>query len=254
MARRGRGVPWEVRARVVSAAERVDVDRNAPGKSCFRAVQFPVKEVAPPADGLAEQEGRGADVEPSEGANGLAAPRPSASVDPPDVDDERERRARYRAEYADPAGAEREYLQRIRAVVTPEVHDVVEAGADEPEGGADHGDVQDVIRILAEALGPEVREDDARDESREDHHGVEANVQPKDHDALKTDVEHDGSLPAALGGAPRAGAMPIIAARRGGGAGTRAGRTRPPEPLAAIPAPHVIPAKAGTYPIVGVLS
>ena len=195
-AHRRRGVPREVRARVV--------DRNAPGQRRLRAEEFLVEEVAPSADGLAEQEGGRADVEPAQRADGLAPSGAGAPIDPPDVDHERERRPRYRAEYPDPAGAEREYLQRIPAIETPQINDVVEAGADEPERRADHGDVQNVIRILPETLRLAVRQDNARDEPGEDHHGVEANVRPENDDALKTDVElHCVSLPLFDWGASR---------------------------------------------------
>ena len=71
---------------------------------------------------------------------------------------------------------------------------MVEPRADESEHDAEHRDVQDVVRVLAEAFRLELRQYDAREQPREDHQGVEAYLQAEEDEAAKRDVEiHTGS-------------------------------------------------------------
>jgi hypothetical protein len=113
------------------------VDRDPPWQVGRRAVQLLVEEVAPPADRLHGEEGRGNDVRP--GGDRLAL-----VLDPADPDEGPEQQA---AEDAEPGVGRQDDRQPVVGVQVPAVDDVVEPAADERRDGDDDHGVDDEPRV-----------------------------------------------------------------------------------------------------------
>ncbi len=116
---------------------------SVPHSAGRRAVQLLIHEVAEPADDLAQQQGRREDVEPAGGIDALRA----------GIEQDAQRAAGNRTRNADAAVPDLRNGGRVRAVVIPEVDDVVDPGADHPGDHDPEKHRPAVLGVLAEPGG-----------------------------------------------------------------------------------------------------